>query len=114
MSAHDTHYEVRTQTQYEHDREHSRAHMKKQAVNFAIMIFLTLIAFATVLAGFAPAFIAPFILLLAGVQVVLQLYAFMHLEDKDMHFNGVIQFFTWGGGFIAFTFFIAFNTIIWW
>ena len=47
------------------------------------MIFLTFIAFASVVADFSPYFIVPVILLFAGVQVVLQLYAFMHMEDKE-------------------------------
>ena len=112
--AHGTHVEVRTPAQYEYDKAQSKAHMRKQVVNFAIMIFLTFIAFASVLAEFAPAFIIPVILLLAGIQVVLQLYAFMHLEDRSTHMVGVIEFFIWSAAFIAFTFFIAFTTIIWW
>ena len=112
--SHETHVEVRNQAQFEYDQAKSRAHMRKQVVNFAIMIFLTFIAFAAVLAGFAPSFVIPIILLLAGIQVVLQLYAFMHLEDRETHMNGVIQFFMWSAFFIAFTFFVAFTTIIWW
>ena len=112
--SHETHVEVRTQAQYEYDRAHAKAHMRKQVVNFAIMIFLTFIAFAAVLADFAPSFIAPIILLLAGVQVVLQLYAFMHLEDRSTHMVGVIEFFVRSGALLAFTFFVAFTTIIWW
>ncbi len=113
--AHDTHVEVRTQAQYEYDRKHSADHMRKQVVNFAIMIFLTLIAFtATAMTDVSATFVIPIILLLAGIQVVLQLYSFMHLEDKKTHMVGVIEFFMWGGIFIAFTFFVAFTTIIWW
>ena len=113
--SHETHVEVRTQAQFEYDRAKSREHMRKQVVNFAIMIFLTLIAFAATSAfGISPTFVIPIILLLAGIQVVLQLYAFMHLEDKETHMGGVIEFFMWGGIFIAFTFFVAFTTIIWW
>src|SRR5690606_4946325 len=111
---HETHVEVRTQAQFEYDREHAKAHMRKQVINFAIMIFLTFIAFATVVADFAPTFIRPIILLLAGVQVVLQLYSFMHMDDKNAPFIGVISTFVWVGAVIAFTFFLAFNTIIWW
>jgi cytochrome c oxidase subunit IV len=112
--SHGTHIEVRTQAQYEYDKEKSRVHMRKQVVNFAIMIFLTFIAFAMVVSGFAPTLIIPIILLLAGIQVVLQLYAFMHLEDRSTHMVGVIEFFMWSAAFIAFTFFVAFTTIIWW
>ena len=113
--AHDSHIEVRTQAQFEYDRQHSAEHMRKQVVNFAIMIFLTLIAFtATAMDHASATFVIPLILLLAGIQVVLQLYSFMHLEDKKTHMVGVIEFFMWGGIFIAFTFFVAFTTIIWW
>ena len=112
--SHETHVETRTQAEYEYDRHHNKVHMRKQVVNFAIMILLTFIAFTSVVAGFATTFILPLILLLAGIQVVLQLYAFMHMEDREMHMIGVIEFFMWSGMFIALTFFIAFNTIIWW
>ena len=112
--SHETHVEVRNQAQFEYDRAKSREHMRKQVVNFAIMIFLTFIAFASVLSGFAPSFVIPIILLLASIQVVLQLYAFMHLEDRSTHMVGVIEFFMYSAFFIAFTFFVAFTTIIWW
>lgn len=112
--SHDTHFEVRTQAQYEYDKAHARVHMRKQVVNFAIMIFLTFIAFASVVSGFKATFVIPVVLLLAGIQVVLQLYAFMHLEDRTTHMVGVIEFFIWSGAFLAFTFFVAFTTIIWW
>lgn len=111
---HDTHIQAKTQAQYEYSRQHNAAHMRKQVINFAIMIFLTFIAFAAVVAGFSKYFIAPVILLLAGVQVVMQLYSFMHMEDKHSYQMNVISFFVWMGALIAFTFFLAFLTIIWW
>ena len=112
--AHGTHFETRSQAQYEYDRAQNAKKMRKQVTQFAIMILLTFVAFAAVIADFASNFIKPVILLLAGIQVVQQLYAFMHLEEKEAPHNGVIQFFIWGAGFIAFTFFVAFLTIIWW
>jgi cytochrome c oxidase subunit IV len=113
--AHDTQVEVRNKKQYEYDRKHASDHMKKQVVNFAIMIFLTLVAFtATAMDNASAKFVVPIILLFAGIQVVLQLYSFMHLEDRETSHVGVIEFFMWGGMFIAFTFFVAFTTIIWW
>ncbi|HBT73793.1 MAG TPA: cytochrome B6 [Lysinibacillus sp.] len=114
MSSHDTPIVAKSQAQYEYDRHHNAVHMRKQVINFAIMIFFTFIAFAVVAADFSKYLIMPFVLLLAGVQVVLQLYSFMHLEDKKTHFGGVIGFFMWMGMLIAFTFFLAFLTIIWW
>ena len=83
MSSHDTPIVAKTQAQYEYDRHHNAVHMRKQVINFAIMIFFTFIAFAVVAADFSKYLIMPFVLLLAGVQVVLQLYSFMHLEDKN-------------------------------
>lgn len=112
--AHDAHLETRTEAQYQYDRAQNAQKMRKQVANFAIMILLTFVAFAVVLAGFSPILIIPFVLLLAGIQVVLQLYSFMHMEEKDSAHMGVIEFFMWGGLFIAFTFFVCFTTIIWW
>ena len=65
--SHGTHVEARTQAQFEYDREHNKQHMRKQVVNFAIMIFLTFVAFASVISGFAATFIVPVILLLPGI-----------------------------------------------
>jgi cytochrome c oxidase subunit 4 len=56
---------------------------KKQIVAFALMIFLTIIAFIAIGTDIVPAtFAVPFVLLLAIVQLVLQLVYFMHLKDK--------------------------------
>ncbi|WP_209125500.1 cytochrome C oxidase subunit IV family protein [Alkalihalobacillus sp. BA299] len=57
---------------------------KRQIIAFALMIFLTLLAFVAVAADLIPAtFAIPFILILALVQLFLQLLYFMHLKDKD-------------------------------
>ena len=112
--AHDTPVVTRSAEQQKYYRANTKAYMQRQVTNFAIMIFLTLIAFASVMADFSKNLILPLILLLAGIQVVLQLYAFMHLEDRSTHMVGVIEFFIWSGAFLAFTFFVAFTTIIWW
>ena len=111
---HDTQVQAKSQAQYEYDRHHNAVHMRKQVVNFAIMIFLTFVAFASVVADFSPYFIKPVILLLAGIQVVLQLYSFMHMDDKKAPHIGVVSTFVWMGAVIAFTFFLCFLTIIWW
>lgn len=111
---HDTQIQTKTKAQHEFERRHHALHMRKQVINFAIMIFLTFVAFAVVIADFSPYFIKPIILLLAGIQVVLQLYSFMHMDDKKGHHIGVIQVFVWMGALIAFTFFLAFLTIVWW
>ncbi|MEL3960403.1 cytochrome C oxidase subunit IV family protein [Lysinibacillus endophyticus] len=111
---HHNEVQAKSQAQYEYDRHHNAVHMKKQVVNFAIMIFLTFLAFAVVVADFSPYLIKPFILLLAGIQVVLQLYSFMHMDDKNGHHIGVISTYVWSGAMIIFPVFLAFVTIIWW
>lgn len=111
--AHDSHFEARSQAQYEYDRAQNAKSMQKQVVQFAIMLLLTFSAFAAVIAGFAPNFIVPLILLFAGIQVVQQLYAFMHLEEKEAPHNGMIQFFIWSAVIVIFPVFLAMLTIVW-
>ncbi|MCS1352758.1 cytochrome C oxidase subunit IV family protein [Mechercharimyces sp. CAU 1602] len=56
---------------------------KKQILSFAIMILLTVVAFAIVMLEIVPAaLIIPIILFLAVIQVFLQLFTFMHLNQK--------------------------------
>lgn len=85
--------------------------MRHQLTSFAIMIFLTLIAFTAVAAGFSTYLIVPIILLLAAVQVVLQLYHFMHLNNKG---HGTVAFFMFCGMFVAFITVLTLVTIVWW
>ncbi|MBM7608237.1 cytochrome c oxidase subunit 4 [Lysinibacillus composti] len=112
--AHNTQVQIKTKAEFEYERHHNAVHMRKQVVNFAIMIFLTFVAFASVAAGFSKYFVVPVILLLAAVQVVLQLYSFMHMDDKKTHHMGIIQTFVWSGVLIIFPIFVTFLTIIWW
>lgn len=109
--AHDVHEHVRSQAEYEFVRRKRSAEMRGHLTSFAIMIFLTLIAFTTVAAGFSAYLIVPIILLLAAVQVVLQLYYFMHLNSKG---TGMIAFFMFSGMFVAFITILALVTIVWW
>lgn len=108
---HDTQVVTKNKTQYEYARLKRSQKMQTQVVTFAIMIFLTLIAFATVAAGMSAYYVAPVLLLLAAIQVVLQLYYFMHMSDKG---HEVGTFFLYSGALIAFTFVITFLTIVWW
>lgn len=85
--------------------------MQGMVTTFAMMIFLTLISFTVVMAGFSPYLITPIILLLAAVQVVLQLYYFMHMNNKG---TGTIAFFMYSGMFVAFITILALVTIVWW
>lgn len=109
--ANDTHVVVQNKTQYEYARRKRSKAMQMQVVTFAIMIFLTLIAFAAVASGMSAYFIGPVILLLAAVQVVLQLYYFMHMSEKG---HEVGAFFLYSGALFGFTFVITFLTIVWW
>ncbi|MBT2570304.1 cytochrome c oxidase subunit IVB [Planococcus sp. ISL-110] len=109
--AHDTHIHVRTQSEFEYAKKKRADEMKGHLATFAIMIFLTLIAFTMVAAGFSTYLIVPIILLMAGIQVILQLYYFMHLSGKG---HGMVAFFLFCGIFVAFITVLALVTIVWW
>lgn len=85
--------------------------MRNQVTVFAIMIFFTFIAFGLVMAGYSSTLVVPVILLLAVLQVILQLYYFMHWNEKG---HGIPQFFMYSGALVAFTMVLAFVTIVWW
>ncbi|MGX9133542.1 cytochrome C oxidase subunit IV family protein [Rummeliibacillus sp. JY-2-4R] len=109
--AHDEHVEARSEAAYKQYRRQAGQEMRNQVTVFAIMIFLTFIAFAAVEAGFSLYLVIPLILLFAAVQVGLQLYYFMHLSAKN---TGLIQFFMYSAVIVAFTMILTFVTIIWW
>jgi cytochrome c oxidase subunit IV len=96
----------------EYRRKKSIEEMRHQVVSFALMIFLTLIAFAAVaIKGFSAWFIVPFILLLAVVQVIFQLYYFMHMSHKG---HEAPSMFLYSGVLVGAITILAFTTIIWW
>jgi cytochrome c oxidase subunit IV len=96
----------------EYRRKKSAEEMRHQVVSFALMIFLTLIAFAAVaIKGFSAWFIVPFILLLAVVQVIFQLYYFMHMSHKG---HEAPSLFLYSGLLVGLVTVLAFTTIIWW
>jgi cytochrome c oxidase subunit 4 len=93
-------------------RKKNAEDMKHQVISFALMIFLTLIAFFAVgYDKFSPWFSVPFIVLLAAVQVVFQLYYFMHMSHKGHELPAL---FLYGGVFVAFLTIWAFMTVVWW
>ncbi|AQQ53824.1 cytochrome c oxidase subunit IVB [Planococcus lenghuensis] len=108
--AHDVETHKRSQAEYEYAKRKREHEMRGQVATFALMIFLTLIAFTAVVADFSAYYVVPLILLLAAVQVVLQLYYFMHGKEKG---HGTPLFFMYGGMLIAFTILVTFVTIIW-
>ena len=65
-----------------------RRAMRSQVIMFSLMIFLTLTSFTIVMAsnaeviGFSKYYVIPVIMLFAAVQVGLQLYYFMHMQEK--------------------------------
>lgn len=95
----------------------ARKSMRAQVTMFSLMIFLTMISFSIVLAfnadivGFSKFYIIPVIMLFAAIQVALQLYYFMHMNEKG---HGVPQMFMFVGGLFAFVFVLSFVTIVWW
>lgn len=96
----------------EYRRRKSAEEMRYQVISFALMIFLTLIAFAAVAAkGFTAWFTIPFIVLLAFVQVVFQLFYFMHMSHKG---HEAPTLFLFSGLFVGLVMVWAFSTIIWW
>lgn len=96
----------------EYRRKKNAEEMKYQIVSFTLMIFLTLVAFAAVaIKGFTAWFTVPFILLLAVVQVIFQLFYFMHMSHKG---HEAPSLFLFSGLFIGLVLILAFSTIIWW
>ena len=50
-------------------------------------------------------------MLFAAVQVGLQLYYFMHMNEKG---HGIASMFMFTGVLLAFVMFLTFVTIVWW
>lgn len=96
---------------FEYRRKRNAEEMKQQVISFSISIFLTLCAFGAVAAGFDKWFIIPFLLLLAIIQVIFQLYYFMHMNQKG---HEAVHLFIYGGVILGFAILLAFMTIIWW
>jgi cytochrome c oxidase subunit IV len=93
-------------------RKKNKEDMKHQVITFALMIALTLVAFLAVgYDGFTAWFSVPFILLLAVVQVIFQLYYFMHMSHKG---HEAPALFLYSGLVVALITVLAFVTIIWW
>lgn len=103
---------VNPNANFNYRRKKNAEEMKHQVISFALMIFLTLVAFVAVAyEGFSSWFTIPFILLLAVIQVIYQLFYFMHMSHKG---HGLISIFMFSGIGIAFLTVLAFLTIIWW
>lgn len=98
----------------EYRRKKSKEEMRYQIVSFALMIFLTLVAFAAVAMkgyGFTVWFTGLFIILLAVVQVIFQLYYFMHMSHKG---HEAPSLFLYSGLLVGLLTILTFTTIMWW
>jgi len=94
-------------------RKKSAEEMKHQVITFGLMIFLTMIAFVAVAYPkiFSPLFSVPLILLLATIQVIFQLYYFMHMSHKG---HEAPSLFLYSGVLVGAITILTFTTIIWW
>lgn len=93
-----------------HKKEH-KEEMIHQVISFVLMILFTFIAFGMVVLEISSYFVKPILILLAIVQVVFQLYYFMHMKNKG-HFMPAMMMY--GGLTVAFMTILTFTTIIWW
>jgi len=85
--------------------------MRYQVTSFALMIFLTIIAYVAVgYEGISNAFAVITILLLAVVQVIFQLYYFMHMSHKGHEMPAM---FLYSGVTVGAVTILAFVTIVW-
>lgn len=96
---------------FEYRKLKSKEEMKKQWVAFALSIFLTVVAFIAIGAEAIPnTFAVPFILVLAIVQVVFQLYYFMHMKHKG---HEAPSLFIWSGVTVAVITVAALMLLVW-
>ncbi|HHY73888.1 MAG TPA: cytochrome c oxidase subunit IVB [Bacillus bacterium] len=102
-----------TETKWELRKAANKEEMNQQFIVFALTIVLTILAFAAVV--FADVinmwFVAPFIMVLAIVQVMFQLFYFMHMSHKG-HEAPIMFIFT--AILLAAVTVIALMTIVWW
>ncbi|WP_368654705.1 cytochrome c oxidase subunit IVB [Ornithinibacillus sp. 4-3] len=93
-------------------KQQNKEEMKRMVISFALMILLTVIAFAVVAAGGIPSmFIVPVLLIMAAIQVAFQLYYFMHMKDKG---HGMPATLMYGGIWAALLTLGGLLIISWW
>ncbi|MBM7552889.1 cytochrome c oxidase subunit IVB [Thalassobacillus pellis] len=104
--------DTKTKSTTDFKKEAHKEEMKQQVVTFALMIIFTIAAFALVVSDVIDRyFIIPIILLLALVQVIFQLYYFMHMKNKGHEMPALMIY---GGISVAVMTILTFTTIIWW
>ncbi|MFD2639597.1 cytochrome c oxidase subunit IVB [Piscibacillus salipiscarius] len=92
-------------------RKKHKEEMKHHVLTFAMMIAFTLIAFGLVISGVSAMFTVPIILVLAAVQVLFQLYYFMHMNQEGHEMPALMIY---SGIFAAILTVLALTTIVWW
>ncbi|WP_166242774.1 cytochrome C oxidase subunit IV family protein [Paenibacillus turpanensis] len=93
-------------------RKHRHEGPRNHILSFVLSIVLTALAFlAAANTEFSKGFIYLFIMILAIVQVVIQLYFWMHMKDRGHQFP---QLFLWAGAFVALTVVAAGVFWLWW
>ena len=94
------------------EQQKRKRELQHYFVSFVLMIVFTILAFIAVMLreSINDYLIAIFIVTMAVVQVVFQLYYFMHMKDKD---HGFPAFFLYSGAFVVFITVISFVTIVW-
>lgn len=81
---------------------------KRHLIAFVVSILFTAFAFAAVIFAGHSAFVAPFIIVLAVVQALFQLYIWMHMDQKGHELPAIGIYF---GFLIAF---VAVVTFVYW
>nr|WP_243720023.1 cytochrome C oxidase subunit IV family protein [Macrococcus lamae] len=97
-------------TRFEYEKRVRTEEMRMQVTTFAVMIFLTFIAFAMVAGGLHRDFVIPVISLLALIQVILQFFYFMHMKHKG---HDIAKIFMLFGFFLALTFVVTALYLVW-
>ncbi|MDC3412800.1 cytochrome c oxidase subunit IVB [Aquibacillus sp. 3ASR75-11] len=95
----------------EYNRKKNKEEMKQQLITFTLMIVFTLIAFSMVIFEFDKLYVIPVLLILAVVQVIFQLYYFMHMKNKD---HEMPAFMFYGGLTVATITILTLSVITWW
>ncbi|MFC4810591.1 cytochrome C oxidase subunit IV family protein [Paenibacillus sp. GCM10023250] len=96
----------------EHSKHHKHEGPKKHIIAFIMSILLTIIAFAMVAAGeINTTFIYMFLVLMACIQVFIQMGFWMHMKDRGHAFPiiGILM-----GVFVVFTIVIMAEYWAWW
>lgn len=85
--------------------------MKHQVITFIFMIMMTFIAFFAIEFKhvISPMFTVPLILVMAVIQVIYQLYYFMHMKHTG---HEMIRIFIYSGILAAFVIVLSFLTIV--